>query len=147
MNKNAHSVVVCSERQELLNEIIRWGEASWWPENSLMRFEKQDKSEVHEGTRYKQKVLLPFAPCWDVEVDEITESGIRRSFLNGMFEGYETVSIKPCSSGLKVEYVMNYMVRGLLNKVLWQLVFERLHNKNIRAILDNLKSYVENKRS
>lgn len=149
---NTHAVVISAALEKVYPEIIRWGEAAWWPMRSQMRFTRVPSARgaqsaqgaaIGKGTRYRQQVLLPFAPSWDVEVDEITSRSIKRSFLNGMFCGYETVSVSVAGDGTRVLYEMHYEVRGFLNRLLWPIVFERLHNANIRAILKNLKGFVE----
>lgn len=155
--ENKHSIIVHCHLKEALPEIILWGEAHWWPKNSLMRFlrsgsgivskgtPRKNPSGIVRGTRYRQEVLLPFAPSWDVEVEKIDDKSIARRFLNGMFDGRETVSLEFAKDGINVSYVMNYQINGLLNKILWPLVFERLHNRNIEAILASLKNYLEKK--
>lgn len=143
--ENRHSILIDARPGEVLYEIIRWGEAPWWPKNSLMRFIRQTPGAVQKGTRYTQKVLLAFAPSWDVEVEGITSESITRKFLNGMFEGGETVSLRPGDEGIEVDYRMNYRVRGLLNRMMWLLVFQGLHNANIETILSHLKEFLEKK--
>ena len=108
-----------------------------------MRFVRQGSGPVQKGVRYRQEVLLPFTPSWDVEVSQITAWSITRRFLNGMFSGQETVSLKGEDSAIAVFYKMIYEVNGILNKILWTLFFRRLHDKNIKAILANLKSFLE----
>ena len=143
MKENSHSIIVHCQFKEALAEILRWGESSWWSKNSLMRFVRQGSGPVQKGVRYRQEVLLPFAPSWDVEVSQITAWSITRRFLNGMFSGMETVSLKEEDSAIAVSYKMTYEINGILNKILWALFFRRLHDKNIEAILTNLKSFLE----
>lgn len=101
---------------------------------------------IQKGTIYRQKVLLPFAPSWLTIVTEIIEKkSISRKFLNGLLEGQETISVSPCDERLKVEYLMNYKIKGRLNNFLWRLFFNKMHDNNIRLILDNLKEYLEKK--
>ena len=144
--ENYHSVLIACAPKQASSEIIRWGEAVWWPKNSLMRFEREGAGEVKVGTRYRQKVLMPFAPSWDVEVTRLADSGITRRFLNGMFTGEETVALKPSGPGIEVSYRMSYSINGSLNRVLWPLVFRRLHDRSIEEILANLKEFLEKKR-
>lgn len=143
--ENRHSVLIGAGSDKALDEVVRWGEASWWPKGSLMRFQRQSLGPVAVGTLYRQKVLLPFAPSWDVEVTALNDRGITRKFLNGMFEGQETVSFKKVESGLEVAYLMHYRVQGGFNRVLWDLFFRKLHDRNIEAILANLKIFLEKK--
>lgn len=141
--ENRHSILISCSFSEALCEIIRWGQAPWWPKNSLMCFVRKSAGEVGLGTRYRQKVLLPFAPSWDVEVTDLTDRSITRHFLNGMFTGQESVSLRSRGSEVEVNYEMSYQVNGLLNRIFWPLVFRRLHDNNIEAILANLKKYLE----
>ena len=142
---NRHAIAIKCDGNALLKEIVLWGEAEWWPKKSLMRFERLTEGEIKNGTRYRQSVLLPFAPSWDVEVGDLNKNSITRAFLNGMFSGSETISFLPAHSGFEVCYEMRYEVRGFLNRILWRLVFRNLHDQNIEAILHNLKEYLEDK--
>lgn len=142
-HENRHAVLIKARPGEVAAEIIRWGEAAWWPKDSLMSFARSLKGPIELGTRYRQKVLLPFAPCWDVEVTALSGKGITRKFLNGMFSGQETVSMKEARDGVEVNYFMHYRVNGALNKALWALLFKKLHDRNIERILINLKKYLE----
>lgn len=141
--ENRHVILIKARPGEVLTEIIRWGEAAWWPKDSLMSFFRPLKGAVELGTRYRQKVLLPFAPSWDVEVTALSDKGITRKFLNGMFSGQETVSMKEGLGGVEVNYLMHYRVNGAANSALWTLLFNKLHDRNIEAILKNLKEYSE----
>ena len=141
--ENKHSIVVHCHSNEAYAQIILWGEAGWWPKNSLMRFLRSGTGQVSEGTCYRQEVLLPFAPSWDVEVEKIGDKSITRRFLNGMFSGSETISVESAKDAVVISYVMNYKINGFFNKILWPLVFEHLHNRNIEEILFSLKSYLE----
>lgn len=143
MKENRHAVFVSAAPKDVLAEIVRWGEAGWWPKRSLMRFSRREQGPVTTGTRYRQEVLLPFAPSWDAEVIRISSCGITRRFLNGMFEGEETVAYRASGSRIEVTYAMTYEVRGLVNRLLWRLIFRRLHDENIALILKNLKAFLE----
>jgi hypothetical protein len=147
LKENKHSILVRSTFGELLHEVIRWGEAPWWPQGSLMRFSRHDEEEgeVRPGTSYRQKVLLPFAPSWDAHVEKLTSQGITRRFSRGMFEGQETVSIKNAGDDFEVSYLMRYRIKGALNRFLWNRFFRKLHDKNINLILFYLKSFLEKK--
>jgi len=135
--------MVRSGPQALLPQIVAWGEAAWWPRGSLMRFVRLTPGAVGVGTRYRQKVRLPFAPSWEAAVTEVGAQSITRSFLDGMFSGSETVSVRQEAGGTRVTYEMRYEVRGAGNRLMWSLVFRHLHNANIRRILKNLKRHGE----
>ena len=132
LKKNVHAIEIRSDVGRVLPQVLLWGEAAWWPKDSRMRFLRTTAAgAITVGTRYRQEVLLPFAPSWNVAVEGVTGSGITRRFLDGMFSGYETVTCKPVKGGVVVSYEMFYRLNGLLNKVLWPLVFEKMHNANI----------------
>jgi len=145
MRVNKHIILVRRAKAQVVDEIRTWGEAAWWPRGSLMRFTRLTEGPVGIGTRYRQKVQLPFAPSWDGEVTGMTGDSITRSFLNGMFSGSETVSAAAEADATRVTYVMTYDVYGAGNKVLWPLLLMHLHNMNIRRILKNLKRHCERK--
>ncbi|MFH1692266.1 MAG: hypothetical protein ABIC68_06875 [Candidatus Omnitrophota bacterium] len=143
MRVNKHSIIVASSPSEAFVEIVRWGEASWWPKASLMSFKRQTQGEIREGTVYRQKVMLPFAPSWNAEVKKLTDSSITRMFFDGMFEGCETVGMAARADGLEIVYEMHYRLKGVFNRLMWSLIFNKLHDQNIEMILRNLKEYLE----
>jgi uncharacterized membrane protein len=142
--ENRHKVSVRCPFQVVVPELITWGEASWWPKRSLMKFKRLTSGCVQRGTRYRQQVLLPGAPSWEAEVVDIGRMGIARRFQKGMFEGSETVTARPVEGeGALVEYRMSYQVKGWFNRLMWVLLFRRLHDHNIEEILLHLKIHVE----
>jgi hypothetical protein len=145
MKKNRHTILVRVHPDRVVPEIVTWGEAVWWPRGSLMCFVRLTAGAVSVGTRYRQEVRMPLAPSWDVAVTGMTPQSITRSFLNGMFAGSETVSVRAEAVGTLVSYEMDYEVRGGGHRLLWALVFRRLHDANIRRILRSLKRYCEQK--
>lgn len=148
MRLNQHNILIETNNPEILfGEICLWGEACWWPKKSLMRFIRVEAGPLEVGTRFFQKVLLPFGPSWQVQASVIEpDKKICRKFLKGLFTGFECVEMNLQSvNKFQVNYTMQYKIRGFLNKIFWQLFFLNLHNKNIRAILNNLKSFIENK--
>lgn len=141
---NRHEVLIdTKDKETVFKQIVLWGEASWWPRNCFMKFTRLD-AVIQKGTTYRQKVLLPFAPSWLTCVTEIIENTrISRRYLDGLINGEETVSLAPQDSKLKVEYYLNYKIRGRINTILWKICFRALHDKNIKLILNNLKAYLE----
>ena len=141
--ENRHDIVIKSDQASVRYEILWWGEAVWWPQNSLMRFVRLTERPLCKGTRYRQEVVIPFAPSWEVEIDSLTDTSITRRFLNGMFMGFETVSFIDRAGSVEVSYRMYYECQGFLNHLLWLFVFKNLHDKNIELILASLKTYLE----
>jgi len=143
MPENRHSIFIEASAAEIFPQILLWGEANWWPEKSQMRFIKETSGDINVGTRYIQKVLLPFAPQWEVEVDCIVSNQkVGRKFLNGIFNGREYVELEPTAIGTKVNYVMNFEINGSVHKVLWNLFFRKLHDRNLTMILSSLKDFI-----
>ncbi len=143
---NHHFIFIEAPADLVAPEVILWGEAPWWPKNSSMKFIRMTPGEIQVGTKYRQKVLLPLAPTWDVEVTRLIKGKeIERTFLDGMFKGKEIVTIEERYNGTKIEYAMHYEVLGIFNQILWQLFFKKLHDQNIEMILKALQNYVANK--
>ncbi len=142
---NHHFVLIEAPENVVGPEVMQWGEAPWWPPKCSMRFTRKTIGKLALGSEYEQKVI-PIGPRWHVKVTRLNpDREIERTFLNGMFRGKETVKIEGRYNGTKVSYTMQYEVRGILNKILWVLIFHRLHDKNIEMILDALKNYVMKK--
>ena len=146
MKKNRHFIFIESFADIVGPQVMLWGEAQWWPEDCKMKFVRKTPGELNEGTQFQQEVLLPMGPKWDVKITKLVPNKeIERTFLNGMFKGKESVIIEERVNGTRVEYVMEYQIQGIINKILWKLVFERLHNKNIDMILAALQKYAMEK--
>ena len=143
---NHHFILIEAPADLIAPEVMIWGEADWWPKNSSMKFTRLTSGEIQVGTKYRQQVLLPLAPKWEVEVTRLVPGKeIERTFLNGMFKGKEAVRLEERYNGTKVEYEMHYEVLGILNQILWQLLFQKMHDRNIAMILKSLQSYVTSK--
>lgn len=142
---NHHSIAVNTPAGELYREILLWGEASWWPPDSPMRYTRITDGAVRVGTRYRQKVHMPFGPGWDVEVISVTFGReVSRRFLNGMFEGVDRVYIIPLDKrSCEVHFMMDFRVVGLMNRIAWGFAFRRMHDSNINKILLALKRHAE----
>ena len=146
MQQNCHSILVEASAKDIFPQILLWGEAEWWPKKSQMKFIRETSGEIKIGTRYLQKVLLPFAPQWEVEVNCLeSNKKVGRKFLNGIFTGAEWVELEPVAGLTKVKYIMNFEVNGFLNRGLWNLFFRRLHDRNLEMILTNLRDFIVNK--
>ena len=138
-------ISIKSDPKSIFKELLSWGRSNWWPK-ILMQF--RDLSEdIQEGTVYLQKVNLPFGPKWHTRNTLIksTTYYIQRTFLGGIFDGFEELTVIPKEDVSEVVYCFHYIVRGTINKLLWSFFFKRLHEKNINLILTSLKQYLEEK--
>jgi uncharacterized membrane protein len=143
---NHHSIVLKAPASVVFKELLHWGEAAWWPKDSPMRYTRITPGEdIRVGCRYRQKVHMPFGPQWDVEVISVTEGReFSHRFLNGMFEGVDRVYVIPAGdAATEVHFLMDFKVVGAVNRIMWSLVFRRMHDKNIGRILLALKRHVE----
>ena len=143
---NRHFVFIEAPLSLVWPEVLAWGEASWWPKGCRMRFIRQTEGEVAVGTRFEQRVLLPLGPRWHAQVTRCVHfSTIERTFVDGLFRGLERVTVEERANGTRVDYTMEYRIRGAVNALLWDLVFERLHDQNLEMILAALKRYMTEK--
>jgi len=145
---NTHKIsieVENSRKKEVFQELCVWGEATWWPQRSLMRFINfSGPGQVKEGTVYRQKVRLPFGPAWHARIDRIVENeSVTRIFLDGLFRGYEKVSLKETGTrSMEVSYYMDVFIKGR-DYIVWKMIFQRLHDQMLEKILGMFKAYVE----
>lgn len=145
---NAHSIRIAVDRSltyALFEQVKLWGEAPWWPKHSLMTFTNlAHEGLVQEGTVYLQKTALPFGPQWHSRVEQLhAPVSVTRIFLDGIFRGYERVSIMEHSGEtIIVAYYMDVTV-SWFNYLVWQALFKILHNYNLRRIVYALKKYME----
>ena len=142
--KNFHFSLIEAPRERIWPQVVVWGECAWWPPPSLMKFTRITSGDIHRGTRYLQKVRLPLGPAWQAEVTQLIPGRlIERTFLGGLFQGRETVTLEKRSHGTRVEYTMEYRIPHPINGLVWKLWFSKLHDQNIKLILSALKTYCE----
>ncbi len=143
---NHHFVLVEAPEELVAQEILVWGEASWWPPRCQMRFRKLTSGEIEIGTLYEQKLNMAMVKPWSCRVTKLSPGKeIERTFLGGLLVGRENVSVESRYNGTKVDYNLYYQVPGLVDKIIWKIFFRRMHDKNIRMILAALKSHCEAK--
>lgn len=143
---NSHTVIINADIEKIFKQALLWGEAEWWPKDCLMRYARinDEKGEgvVQVGTRYHQKILLPFAPEWDVEVVSITQNKeVKRRFINGIFSGTDSVILESVKDGIEVKALLDFDVNGYFNKLAWRFIFKRMHDENLEKILRAMKGY------
>jgi len=141
---NHHSIHIKATASEAFKQLVIWGESDWWPADTPMRYTRLTPGEVGVGTRYHQKVHVPFGPEWDVEVVSLSpDREVSRKFLNGMFTGFERVYIIPGRDACEVHFLMDFEVSGGKDGFLWKHLFRKKHDENIKKILLALKGYLE----
>lgn len=124
-------------------EIIRWGEASWWPKKCLMQYKRETEGPVKVGTRYRLRIRKPLTPTWIVEVTRfIPNELIERTFKNGMFAGYELIRVEERANGTRIDYELHFRIRGLLNKILWPMLYRKQHDGDLEMIMSSLKEHL-----
>lgn len=138
-------VSIKADSKEIFRELNLWARSRWWPK-MLMRF-KDMPQDLSEGSVYLQKVSLPFGPKWRTKNTLIKPNTfyIQRTFIDGIFDGFEELMVKPGEEAPEVVYCFHYIIRGFLNRLLWNIFFKRMNIKNINLILQSLKKYLEEK--
>lgn len=134
-----------AEERKIFEELIKWGQAQWWPRESLMEI-KNLTGQIKEGTVYHQKVKLPFAPYWHTKNEIVDESNfyIKRVFLDGVFKGgYEEVRIVNEGKVKKIIFSFSPQFHHWFDRFSWKILFKYLHKRNINRILNNLKRRLE----
>jgi hypothetical protein len=125
-------------------EIMFWGEASWWPPQCPLRFNRKSTGPLQTGTRYEQKFAAVFPLRSELEVTKLVAGReIERTFVKGALRGIENITIEGRYNGTKVHYRLRYQLNGIPNKILWALFLKRTHSKSIDMILQALKRHIE----
>jgi hypothetical protein len=99
---------------------------------------------VSVGTRYQQMIRAPFlGQRWTVEVSRIVPGRlIERTFLDGPFSGFERLEGVGAPEGTMVIYAIHGHLRHGFGRRMWPVLWERLHDHNIRLILSALKDFM-----
>lgn len=142
---NRHEVIINTyDQKKVFDQIVLWGEASWWPKRCMMRFIRIGTAPIQKGTMYHQIVTLPFGPRWLSLVSEVVDNiSISRRYFESFISGDEIVRIVPLERTIKVEYLLVYTIKDRSHNVLWKIILKRLHDYNIKLVLNNLKQYIE----
>ncbi|MFA5088851.1 MAG: SRPBCC family protein [Candidatus Omnitrophota bacterium] len=124
-------------------EIIQWGEASWWPRHSRIKFVRKAQGELGVGTRYKESLGGLFGLHWDVEVTKLVPlRGIEWTILNGLLKGYEAVTMEWRYNGTRIDYELHYQIPGWFNKIFWNFFYRKSHQQGIKMIMDDLRRHL-----
>ena len=101
---------------------------------------------IEIGTRYRQRVRLPFGPNWCTVNKVIDKKNlyIRREFFGNMFDGFEELTVIPDEDGNgEVDYTFAAELKGVFSKFFWKNGAKSMHTDNITVILSSLKEYLE----
>jgi len=141
---NHHFIGVRASSQAVFDQLLLWGEAPWWPKDSPMQYERLTGGEVGMGSRYRQKITVPFGPAWDVEIESVVDGrAVTYRFINGMFKGVYRLYVIPTGELTEAHFLMDYEVVGGLNRFLWDRLTKKKHDRNLARLLRALKGYLE----
>lgn len=125
------------------SEVILWGESSWWPQNSLWKYHRMTDGEIRVGTQYNIKINKASAQDWTAEVTQLLpQKLIERTFIKGMFKGFEIVTMEERANGTRIDYELHFKIQGPLNLILWPFVFRKQYVETITLILNSMKNYL-----
>ena len=152
MNPLTQKVKLNTSPEIIFEEIIKWSESEWWPDIP-MEFLRLSSPGI-DNALYLQKAKIPFGPKWHTRVRCVDRDNkyIRRDFLDGMFKGgYEEIYLEnidksgACAQGQDVDIIYNFCchLNNPLSKMLWNIIFKKLHTRNINLILNSLKGYLK----
>ncbi len=124
-------------------ELIRWGESTWWPKDCLWKYVRQTDGEIRVGTEYLIKINKPSAADWSAQVSQLLPNRlVERSFTKGLFKGFERIMLEERANGTRIDYELHFKIRGLLNIFLWPFVLRSQYTNTIKKILTALKDYL-----
>lgn len=124
-------------------QVFLWERSSWWPLKSVLTFTPMDAGATDVGARYKLKIRAFGSGVHGLEVTKsIPGHFLERTFQDGALQGFETVKVEERSNGTRVDYVLNYYVRGLLNKLSWGIFQRKAYQSGMKNILLSLKNYL-----
>ncbi len=125
------------------DELIRWGEAQWWPKDCLWKYIRQTDGEIRVGTQYLIKINKPSAADWTAEVSQLLPNRlVERTFKKGLFNGFERIMLEERANGTRIDYELHFKIRGFLNIFLWPFVLRGQYLKTIKTILAALQSHL-----
>ena len=120
-----HFVFIEAPVDKIWPEIVKWGEAEWWPGKCAIKFTREGHGDIEEGVSYIQEILLnnfskfvqKKSPKWKTRITKLENNlMIERTFFGGMLKGNEVVRLGERANGTRIDYALNYKVVGSLNK-------------------------------
>lgn len=140
---NHHFVFIEASINAVGPEAMSWGEASWWPQDSRLQFRRLGEGTLEIGTQFEMKVKGFMGPTFVAEVTQLIPNRLLElTYRKGFIIGQESIRIEERANGTRIDYELKYRITGLLNVVLWNLFFQKAHDRNLRQILDALKEYI-----
>ncbi len=146
LKQNIH-IALADPDTDVFEELVKASESRWWPENLAMRFTNLSGG-TGPGTLYWQKAKFPFGPAWHKRnaIVDRTQKYLRRDFLDGMFQGgYEEFFIHRAGMAVEIVYRFCYQLKNPVQRMLWGLMFKKMHTKGLDKVLGALKKYCEKK--
>lgn len=124
-------------------QVIAWGQAPWWPAKTAIKITPVEAGEPRVGAKFRYKIRRLLAPSWDAEISKLEpESLLERRFLNGPLDGYEAVKVEWRYNGTRIDYELHYRVRGLIHKIFWPLLGEKIYTAGTKKIIESLRQYI-----
>ncbi len=132
--------------EKVAAEIFRWDKSAWWPRESVLRYIPETPGGMKEGSRYTVKMLIPLADDLKVEVTNMNpKNGLVMEFNEGMLEGNELIILEGRYNGTRVNYILDYTVKGLLRSFIWNVFVKSRYLQSMKNILEHMKRYVNQK--
>ena len=123
--------------------MMKWQDLTWWPKKPGIKIKCKMPGPIEVGKVLQYKLTQPLLSGWTAEVvDFVPNRKLESTFKSGLLQGIETIQIEERANGTKLEYRMDYQVKGFLNKIFWAIWGERAHANAIKKILEAFRDYV-----
>ncbi len=139
---NRHFVFIEAPKACVVHAALLWGEGEWWPKDSVAQFQRQTNGGLQVGAQYLLMITKPLNIKFLLEVTKYDpQKFVERTFKSGMIVGCEWTKVEERSNGTRVDYELQYKIKGLFSKVLWNLFLKKMHENSIKTILACLKNH------
>ena len=123
---------------------LEWGNSLWWPTDSQMKFVPIQTHPLEIGKQYRLEIKTPLKLGAQLEITQYTpRQFVQHTFCAGALIGQQQIALEERSNGTRLDYKIEYRVRGIINIVAWILYYEKKFQSGLGIILETIKNYSE----
>lgn len=124
-------------------QAVRWGEGEWWPKESVLYCLRKVPGDLQLGAQYKIKMLIPLAKDLEMEISKFSPSReIEWTYTKGILQGKQWLLMEGRYNGTRVEFILEYQIKGFLNRVAWRFLFKQKFLDAVKLSLQALQKHV-----
>lgn len=142
--KNLHQFVFIEDVpvEEVGAALVLWAQAPWWPKKCALNYIAVSEGPVQSGHEFKLRLSGVFGKKYRLQVKRVVADRlVERIFTEGPLRGIETINAEERSNGTRVNFELQYVVPGLLNKLVWAFFLRPRYERAMKVIMKSLSAF------